>query len=202
MRTLLLLPFRFLRWALRGRRRAGLFVRLGQVVLVAALLFVCTGYVRGPDFDRFVLDQLVRLRAGTRSFFAGFIVSAGVVDGVLLVLQYGVFAAGALLLALAVSRVPCFTGFLVLTEYHRRRGHAFSKGEMLMGLTLPVCLGLMLCCYGEASLLAWFHACLAFGYVRFSCDPARVDRMLDWSARVQGGLDDPYAAGGVDEEGT
>ena len=213
MRTVLRLLFRILRWVVaipfrlhrrgagtRRRPMPGLFTRLAQVVLFALVLLPFSGYVRGAECDRLALEQLKGLRDNAHAFLAGFIVSSRVVAVLLVVLQYALFAMTALLLALVVSRLPVFTNFLVLADYQRRRGNVFSKGAMVMGLTLPVCLALTVACHGAMSVLAWFHVSIVFGYVRFACDPARSNRTLDWAARVQGGPDDPYAAADDDGE--
>jgi hypothetical protein len=205
-RFLLRLPLRLTRWLLLPRRRrrnaVGVLPRLGQAFLFALVTLPCTGYVRGAAFDGGALDQLARLGDGTSTLLGAFILWPSVVGGVVLFLQYALFAAALLALASLVGRVPSYTAFLVPTEYEFRRGHAFSRGEMLLGLTLPISVGLMLACYNLVSLLAWFHAVVAFLYIRFSCDPARVNKMLDWSARVRGGFDDPYADDDQDDANT
>jgi hypothetical protein len=42
---------------------------------------------------------------------------------------------------------------------------------------------------------------LGLVYIRLSSDPRRVNRLLDWTPRVHGGLQDPYPEPDADDAG-
>ena len=175
------------------RSRQSLLGGLTFIFTLAVILVPGIGYLRGPELDGYICEGVIWVRDAVENSLHQVVVIPGVVTVLMVILQIVAFGGFALVGAWLVGKVPSFIGFIVLSEYQRRRGHILSRYEILLVLTLPICVGVMIFSYQVISLYAWLMVLMSATWIRFSTDPVRMERMLDWGARVQGGVSDqPY----------
>jgi hypothetical protein len=175
----------------RGRRGPSLFRGLMEVMLLGALLFLCSGYVRGHEPDAVVGSVIRSLQATAHDWLIQGWVHPGIADGVVVVLTHLGFFCLVLALAALIKRIPAFLPLLTCAEFQRRQGHRWSNFELLIGLSVPIAVAFALACHSIVSLFATVHVLLAYAYIRLSADHVRLGRVLDWWARVRTGLDMP-----------
>lgn len=185
---------------LLGRNRPGLLGGLVLVAVVAALLLLVSGFIRGGAADALAADWLAWLEQALREQLDRVIVEPAVVTAVLLALKSALFGLALLLLAGYVRNVPCYVGFLVLSEFQRRHGDKFAALKLLLGISMPLALAACLLCHGTASLYAWFHFVAGLAWIRFTNDPVALDQTLRFYARLRFGLDNPVEDDGPHDD--
>lgn len=176
-----------LKWLRMPRR--GLLGGVLQVTAAVLPLLLCSGYLRGSGLDERVQQGLTWLDGVLREQIAFIIRLPVVVTLVAIMLRYAALATVLFLLANYLWKVPCYFGFVVLSEFQRRQGDNLARLKLLLGLSMAMALVLCLVCHGQASLYAWFHFVVGYVFLRLTNDPSRMNRSLDWHARIRTGLD-------------
>jgi hypothetical protein len=185
---------RFWRWIRHSKR--GLF----HVLLLALLLLLVSGYIRGHGADDWVGETLTWLEDAVRGQLTAVIAKPWAVAAVLASLNYAAFFALMILLTRSICRVPCYLGFIVLSEFHHRQGDNLGKGKVLLGISMPVALVFCLTCHGALSLYAWFHFVVGYTFIRCTNEPGNMNHTLNFYARARTALETPLHAADDDAQ--